>query len=220
MGFFDCIFGSGVPNIPTLQKNRDVDGLIKALMHNQTIVREQAAQALGAIEGDRSIDPLIRSLSDPSTDVQLKAAQSLKQYDSAEIMTKIAMILNDRGAYKVKQAMVTFVSQLDDQTKAAIAIDRDYDLKIRLAATDKITDQNLLCQVFIDAHSWEISLSAIDKINDRTILTKIADHNVSRFKLDSWNVDSPYELDRIAKVNKLLDRIIATIEKKLSSQKS
>jgi len=105
MGFFDSIFG-GSPNIEKLQKNRDVDGLIKALSHSQTYIREQAAHALGGIKDARSIEPLSQALSDQSSDVQLKAAQSLKQFDGTQItrvLPKVDAILDHASQQQKKE---------------------------------------------------------------------------------------------------------------------
>jgi hypothetical protein len=61
--------------------NKDVDGLIKALKHNQTFVREQAAKALGALADQRANDPLIQALRDESIDVRQKAKEALESFN-------------------------------------------------------------------------------------------------------------------------------------------
>jgi len=65
-------FGFGKkPDVEALKKNKDVDGLIKALGYQKDIpVRWEAAAALGTIGDKRAVEPLIGALKDSSYSVQ------------------------------------------------------------------------------------------------------------------------------------------------------
>jgi hypothetical protein len=84
MGIFDFIFG-GEPDIAKMQKNKDIDGLIKALAHTQTSLRERAAKALGILQNDRAVNPLIAVLDDQCKDVQMSAANALNSFARSKI---------------------------------------------------------------------------------------------------------------------------------------
>jgi HEAT repeat protein len=69
--------GSGKPNIRELERNRNVEGLVEALRHEDEGVREYAAEALGNL-GDRTgVDPLCEALKDNSWRVRMWAAWAL-----------------------------------------------------------------------------------------------------------------------------------------------
>jgi hypothetical protein len=64
MGFFEWL---SRPNVKRLEENNDVEGLIRALGYEKnSVVRIQAAQALGKIGDPRAVDPLIAALKDYS----------------------------------------------------------------------------------------------------------------------------------------------------------
>jgi HEAT repeat protein len=50
------------PNVEKMEKNKDVEGLMKALKHKDTNVRERAAEALGKLGDARAVEPLIQAL--------------------------------------------------------------------------------------------------------------------------------------------------------------
>jgi len=60
MGLFDWFFK---PNVQRLEREKDVERLIKALLYeNDLHVRCDAAEALGRIKDPRAIEPLISAL--------------------------------------------------------------------------------------------------------------------------------------------------------------
>jgi hypothetical protein len=82
MGFFD-LFNSA-PNVEAMQRNNDVNGLIKALKHKQTIIREKATKVLETLNDDRAIQALRierinREFSDSREDAQRKAEEIRKE---------------------------------------------------------------------------------------------------------------------------------------------
>jgi len=61
MGIFGRLFK---PNVQRMEKKRDVEGLIKALKYEDSIVRLRAVRALGKIGDARAVGPLIQALED------------------------------------------------------------------------------------------------------------------------------------------------------------
>ena len=79
---------SGKPNTKELRKRGDIDGLIKALEHEDTKVRRDAASALEKIAGKiadektvpllkKAVEPLIKALKDENAEVRIDAAHAL-----------------------------------------------------------------------------------------------------------------------------------------------
>jgi len=56
MGLFDLLKKS---DIEKMQRNNDIEGLIKALRHNQTLIREKAAKALAELNDERAKNALL-----------------------------------------------------------------------------------------------------------------------------------------------------------------
>jgi HEAT repeat protein len=95
MGFFDAIFS---PDVASLERNKNVAGLIKALAHKQSAIREEAAVALGNLRNDQAINALTIALTDNYSAVRLKAAQALRYFTNSKIGTALPLvdkILND-----------------------------------------------------------------------------------------------------------------------------
>jgi len=64
------------PDIEKLEKKRDVEGLIKALRHED--VRLEAVTALGRI-GKPAVEPLIQALNDDNEGVRMGAKKALEK---------------------------------------------------------------------------------------------------------------------------------------------
>jgi hypothetical protein len=76
MGIFDKLFK---PNVEKLKKERNVNGLIKALRHKDSLIRLRAAEALGSIRDKKAVEPLIQALlNDEDPWVRRKAALALE----------------------------------------------------------------------------------------------------------------------------------------------
>jgi hypothetical protein len=56
MGFLGLF--KGVPNVEEMQRNNDVNGLIKALKHKQTTIREKATKVLETLNDERAVQAL------------------------------------------------------------------------------------------------------------------------------------------------------------------
>lgn len=89
-------FDSGTSDVQKMEKEKDVEGLIKALGYEKDWhVREYAVRAFGEISDNRTVEPLIRQLSDNDKDVRKKAARTL------------VLLYNGRGAdQRTKQAIL------------------------------------------------------------------------------------------------------------------
>jgi hypothetical protein len=79
MGFFD--FLKGAPNVEEMQRNNDVNGLIKALKHKQTTIREKATKVLETLNDERAAqalreDKINQEFRDTRGDLQRKAEES------------------------------------------------------------------------------------------------------------------------------------------------
>ena len=73
------MFNSFKPDIKKMEKEKDVEGLIEALRHEDNYyVRIDAAKALGEIGDKRAVEPLIQALKDEKPEVRLAAVSALR----------------------------------------------------------------------------------------------------------------------------------------------
>jgi len=77
MGIFYKLFK---PNVEKLKKERNVNGLIKALRHKDSLIRLRAAEALGSIRDKKAVEPLIQALKDEVPRVRWSAALASWKY--------------------------------------------------------------------------------------------------------------------------------------------
>ena len=85
------IFG---PNIRKMKENHDIDGLIKALKHSDTVVRMDAAIALGEIRNIRAVEPLIDALKDTEI-VRWEAVWALGEIGDKRAVGPLINLLKD-----------------------------------------------------------------------------------------------------------------------------
>ena len=190
MGLFDSIFG-GSPNIEKLQKNRDVDGLIKALSHSQTYIREQAAHSLGGIKDARSIDPLAKALSDQNSDVQIKAAQSLKQFDETQIiqvLPKIDAILTNHAAQQRAKDEEAQKKKEAEQKRKLEEARRENEANARQATTSKSSAIAAQVVKIFEEFSVRPNEQLIDKLN--ALVKESADPDVTTAILRTFDFDT------------------------------
>jgi HEAT repeat protein len=74
LGLFDGLFKQ---NVEKLERDKDVEGLIKVLGNPNKDIRSNAVLALGKIGDIKAVEPLITALKDSDSDVRNKAAWSL-----------------------------------------------------------------------------------------------------------------------------------------------
>ncbi|MCG2721133.1 MAG: HEAT repeat domain-containing protein [Thermodesulfovibrionales bacterium] len=95
MGIFDKFFGP--PNIEKLKEKRDVEGLIKALSHEDADTRSKAAEALGDLKDARAVETLIARLKDKDSVVRKTAANALGKLADARAVEPLVAALKDEN---------------------------------------------------------------------------------------------------------------------------
>ena len=90
------IFGLFKPNVKKMQKERDVEGLIKALEHKNIHVRERAAEALGELKDARAVEPLILALNGED-EGRFQAAFALGRIGDKRAVEPLILALNDKN---------------------------------------------------------------------------------------------------------------------------
>jgi HEAT repeat protein len=86
---------SCAPNIESLEKKQDVEGLIRALEQENADVREDAAKALGRIGDPRAVEPLIAALKDGDDEVRTGAAVALRAFQDDRAIDALITALKD-----------------------------------------------------------------------------------------------------------------------------
>jgi len=135
MGLFDLFRGE--PDVEKMQANKDVEGLIKALTHNQTTTRAKAAKALGSARDDRAIEPLIKAFNDQSKDVKIIAAESLDNYDSGKIghvkQQVDSFLTEHRKALEAQRE-----AQKQELAGLLSSLNKEFDIEGRIRAAERL----------------------------------------------------------------------------------
>jgi HEAT repeat protein len=76
------------PDINSLEKNKDVEGLIRALEHKEYLIRKEAARSLKKVGDQRAVEPLIRALKYESCQSNDPILSTVREY-SAEALSLI-----------------------------------------------------------------------------------------------------------------------------------
>jgi hypothetical protein len=88
-----CRLVASFGNVQSLRENRDVDGLIRLLMHRDAAVQYDAVSALGDIGDDRAVKPLIDVLmKDQYSGVRWRAARALAQIGEPAVEPLIGLL--------------------------------------------------------------------------------------------------------------------------------
>ena len=88
---------SSKPNIDELLGKKDIEGLIKALKHDDEPIRWAAAKALGEVEDQRAIESLIEVLKDEEEDVRWYAAMSLGKIGDERAIKALTQSMEDKS---------------------------------------------------------------------------------------------------------------------------
>ena len=121
----------GPPDIPKLQRKRNVRGLIRALRHRDAAIREDAADALGQLKHGRAVMPLIAALNDADDMVREAAVEALGEMIDHRAVEPLISALRDRkknvrraavevlgrSPYWEDQALVPLSEALSDRSK-------------------------------------------------------------------------------------------------------
>lgn len=98
------------PDIDSLERNRDVEGLIKALKHTDYLIRKEAARSLKKVGDERAVLPLISTLKYEDWQSDHTLLSSLREY-SAEALGAI----DDKRA--VKPLIQSVKEDTDDEVR-------------------------------------------------------------------------------------------------------
>lgn len=86
---------SDVSRISKMEKNRDVEGLIRVLMEEKSN-RNSVALALGNIGDERAVEPLIQALKDKNAGVRRVVADALGKIKDERVLEPLIQALEDR----------------------------------------------------------------------------------------------------------------------------
>jgi HEAT repeat protein len=93
-------------NVDRMKKERDVQGLIRALHHPEVNVQYEAAEALGIIGDPAAVQPLIEALTgDPYSGVRWKASEALARIGKPAVEPLIAALRNPDADVRWKAAI-------------------------------------------------------------------------------------------------------------------
>ena len=85
------------PDVEKMEKNKDINGLTKALKDQDEHVRWKAAGALGNMGDTRAVEPLIQTLKD-DVDVRWAAALALGKIGDAKAVEPLIQALKDESS--------------------------------------------------------------------------------------------------------------------------
>ena len=88
---------SSKPNIDELMGKKDMEGLIKALKHDDEPIRWAAAKALGEVGDQRATEPLIEALKDEEEDVRWYVAMSLGKIGDERAIKALTQSMEDKS---------------------------------------------------------------------------------------------------------------------------
>jgi HEAT repeat protein len=81
------------PDVKKLKAERDVEGLCKALVHQDSGVRRKAAEAFGEIKDTKAVELLIQLLKDEDIGVRIAAAETLGKIGDARAAQPLLALL-------------------------------------------------------------------------------------------------------------------------------
>lgn len=126
----------GPPNIEKLKEKGDVEGLIKALRHDDGVVRLRAQSALADL-GDMVVEPLIAALEDKESSVRGGAAGALGDLRDARAVEPLIAALKDKE-YWVREAAAVALRRIGgEEAKGALREYRAWEATRRKAAKEQ-----------------------------------------------------------------------------------
>ena len=108
MGVFRKFFK---PDIEKMERNRDVEGLIKALRHEG--IRLEAVTALARI-GKQAVEPLIQALKNEDRSARFSAAVALGKIGDPRAIEPLIRALRDE-AWNVRIAVAVALGEIGDE---------------------------------------------------------------------------------------------------------
>jgi len=201
----------GPPNVEKIKAKKDVNGLIKALGYQKdSLVQEDAAEALGEIGDARAIESLIAVLKDKEQKVRKAATEALGKIGEPAVESLIAA-LKDKEQ-KVRKAATEALGKIGEPAvESLIAALKDKEQKVRKAATEalgKIGEPAIepLCTALDDPDLTmrTAAVGALQKLE--------ADTNLEQSLRDQVNAAVEQVSDRGVKFDRKMKRGQATYE--------
>ena len=87
-----------IPDVAALKAARDVDGLVRALWHDDIPVRVEVMDALAELREPRAVDALLAALDSPRWDVRWSAAEALGKLGDPRAIEPLRGMLRDENA--------------------------------------------------------------------------------------------------------------------------
>jgi class 3 adenylate cyclase/tetratricopeptide (TPR) repeat protein len=114
-------------NIDNLTGKKDIQGLIKALKHDDEPIRWAAAKALGEVGNQEAIGPLIEALKDKEEDVRWYAAMSLGKIGDERAIEALTQSMEDKSKL-VGQFSKNAIDEIKERLK--IRTDRSDEMEV------------------------------------------------------------------------------------------
>ena len=178
-----------IRDIEKMEERKDVNGLIKALIHKNPEIRKLAASALGSydIRDARAVEPLITLLNDEDLETRKQAATTLGYIGRAKAVGPLIEALKDinsgiredaayaLGSIGNKRAVEPLIETLKDV---------DYDLLIyAIGALEELGDKRAIEPLFDTLRDEDLSFSALQA------LVKMEDESAMNFLCRSLTED-------------------------------
>ncbi len=163
----------GLPNVEALKEQRDIDGLLQALRHDDDYVRLAAVHALGALGDPRAVKPVCGLMFDVTIAMQLAAIHALGVLGDPRVIRPLCAALLDKHL-SVRLAAVRALGTLKDRPAIGplCRATCDVSISVRLAATQALGKSNdiravgPLCELLTDwnAEIREAAVRALGSI--------------------------------------------------------
>ena len=129
MGIFNGLFK---PNVEKLAAKKDVEGLIKALKHNDASVQVAAGYALEEIEDASAVEPLLQALKDEDEHVRWRAVERLGFIGDKRALDPLILALKDKEE-NVREEAAEALGEIGDKRAVESLIEafRDSDEDVR-----------------------------------------------------------------------------------------
>ena len=110
------------PNVERLERKKNVEGLIKALKHEDVVIRRLAAKSFTNLKNSKAAEPLLQALSDEDSHVRNWAATALGEIGDTRAVQPLLQRLKDSGfdQFIVAEALAKlgYLEVLDSQVIA------------------------------------------------------------------------------------------------------
>ncbi|MEX2458328.1 MAG: HEAT repeat domain-containing protein [Actinomycetota bacterium] len=109
-----------IPDVAALRSARDVDGLVRALWHDDIPVRVEVMDALAELRDPRAVDALLAALDSPRWDVRWSAAEALGKLGDPRSIEPLRGMLRDENAM-VRAVAEQSIAALEAESAAPVS---------------------------------------------------------------------------------------------------